>query len=903
MNPERLEQIDQIFQSALDLTPERRAGFLNAACGGDLELRAEVESLLAAYQDAGDFIEDSASDVAASLLEKSPQRPRQVGQYKIEKLLGAGGMGEVYLATDKMGRRVALKLLASRLIKDQQHVARFLQEARTVLALNHPNIVTIYEIGETGETYYIANELIEGETLRRHLETGELELGAVLEISIQVATALAAAHEKGIVHRDIKPENVMIRSDGYVKVLDFGIAKLTEDFQEPVSTEAPTRPKIETAEGIVIGTASYMSPEQARGVKVDARADVWSCGVMLYEMLTGQTPFIGGSVAEVLARILEREPSPLARYVKDPPVELQRIISKALTKNRDERYQTMKDMLLDLKALKQEMEFAAKLERLSVPAEGAAYRTGGAAAESSDAPELIAANSTSPRPVSSAEYIVTEIKQHKRGILVAFSVLLIAAIALVVWSFARRSSNSPQIESIAVLPFVNASGNSDIEYLSDGMTESLINSLSQLPRLYVKARSSVFRYKGKEVEPQQVASDLSVQAILNGRVAQRGDNLTLYLSLVDGRNGNQIWGDQYDRKITELATLQNEIARDVSQKLRARLSGADEQKIAKTYTANAEAYQLYLKGRYHVLKLTLSEIQTGISYFQQAIAIDPSYALAYVGLADAYRSALVGDMPPTELLPKAKEAAKKAIEIDDTLADAHAELGFIIFWYDWDWTAAENQYKRALELDPNGPDTHLFYAHLLSNTGRHSEALAEVKRARELDPLNLRTNALEGQFLIHAGRTDEALARLQKTFEMAPNYYFAHFFASSAYIEKGMFPEAIAEAQKARELSGPTNSHPMGFLGYALAKSGKQAEARAVLAELLKSASERYVSSYNIALIYNGLGERDNTFAWLERGYKQRDQRMVFLKVEPKWNNLRADPRFQDLLRRVGFMP
>ncbi len=800
-----------------------------------------------------------------------------------------------------MGRKVALKLLASRLIRDQ-HVARFLQEAHTVLALNHPNIVTVYDIGEADGTYYIASELIEGETLRRSLETGELELGAVLEISIQVATALAAAHEKGIVHRDIKPENVMIRSDGYVKVLDFGIAKLTGDFQEPVSTEAPTRPKIETAEGIVIGTASYMSPEQARGVRVDARADVWSCGVMLYEMLTGQTPFIGGTAAEVVARILEREPSPLARYVKDPPIELQRIISKALAKNRDERYQTMKDMLLDLKALKQEMEFAAKLERLSMPADGVAYQTGGAAAESSTPPGSIAANSISTRPVSSVEYVFTEIKQHKLGVVV-FSVLLLAAIALRSWSYVHRSSSASQIESIAVLPFVNASGNSDVEYLSDGMTESLINSLSQLPRLSVKARSSVFRYKGKEVEPQQVASDLSVQAILSGRVVQRGDNLTLYLSLVDGRNGNQIWGDQYDRKLTELVALQNEIARDVSQKLRARLSGADQQKVAKTYTANAEAYQLYLQGRYHVLKLTLSEVQTGISYFQQAIAIDPSYALAYVGLADAYRSSLVGDMPPTEVLPKAKSAAQKAIEIDDTLADAHAELGFIIFWLDWDWSAAENQYKRALELDPNGADTHLFYAHLLSNTGRHVEALAEVKRARELDPLNLRTNALEGQFLIHAGRPDEALARLQKTFEMAPNYYFAHFFASSAYIEKGMFPEAIAEAQKAREFSGPTNSHPMGFLGYALAKTGKQAEARALLAELLKSSSERYVSPYNLALIYNGLGERDEALKWLERGYEQRDQRMVFLKVEPKWNNLRGDPRFQDLMRRVGFIP
>ncbi len=353
--------------------------------------------------------------------------------------------------------------------------------------------------------------------------------------------------------------------------------------------------------------------------------------------------------------------------------------------------------------------------------------------------------------------------------------------------------------------------------------------------------------------------------------------------------------------MSELLQTQREIARDVSQKLRMRLSGADEQKLAKNYTANTEAYQLYLKGRYHLLKLTPPEIQTGISYFNQAIEIDPSYALAYVGLADAYRvPALIGEIPGTEVLPKAKVAARKAIEIDDTLAEAHASLGFIIFWYDWDWNEAEKQSKRALELDPNSGDTHIFYAHLLSNTGRHAEALAEAKRARELDPLNLRINAMEGLFLLHARLTDEALARLQKTFELDPNYYIAHMFASSAYIEKGLFAEAVAEARTARGLSG-VSSYPTAFLGYALAKSGKQAEARSVLEELLKLSTERYVSPYNIALIYNGLDERDKTLDWLGKGYQQRDPRMVFLKVEPKWNNLRDDPRFKDLLRRVGF--
>jgi tetratricopeptide (TPR) repeat protein len=432
------------------------------------------------------------------------------------------------------------------------------------------------------------------------------------------------------------------------------------------------------------------------------------------------------------------------------------------------------------------------------------------------------------------------------------------------------------------------------------MTESLIDRLSQLPHLSVKARSSVFRYKGKDADPQQVASQLSVQAILTGRLVQRSDDLTLYLSLVDGRNGNQIWGDRYNRKLTDLISLQSEIARDVSNKLQLKLSGADEQRLMKNYTGNTEAFQLYLQGRYHTFKMTLSEARTGISYFQRAIEIDPNYALAYVGLANAYRSfALSGDMP-TEFFPKSKEAAQKAVEIDDNLGEAHAVLGFTIFWYDWNWKEAEHQFKRALELDPNSADAHWFYGTFLSSMGRSAEALNEAKRAQELDPLNQIISSAEGQFLIHAGRIDDASAILQKTIEFDPNFWFAHMFASDAYIGKGMFTEAVAEARKAAELSGG-NSHSLSSLGYALAKSGRQAEARSVLDGLLKLSTERHVSPHNIALIYNGVGQRDEALAWLERGFEQRDGRMVFLKVEPKWNNLRDDPRFQDLMRRVGF--
>jgi TolB-like protein/Tfp pilus assembly protein PilF len=681
----------------------------------------------------------------------------------------------------------------------------------------------------------------------------------------------------------------MIRPDGVVKILDFGIAKLAGEQSElNLDSEAATAVQASTTPGMIIGTAAYMSPEQARGKQIDARSDVFSFGVVLYEMLSGKQPFEGENALDVIGSILHKEPAPLSQTAPQLPRELQHIVEKCLRKDRDERYQTAKDLLIDLIDIKQALEFQNKLERTTPPNR-----------EEAKTQILGATITDKPHTTSSAEYVVSEIRNHKRGFAIGLASLLLAAIGFGYWFFANRSSNTKQIESIAVLPFVNESGNQDVEYLSDGMTETLISSLSQLPNLNVKARSSVFRYKGKDTNAQMIGKELNVQAILNGRVVQRGGNLILYLELVDANTGNQIWGGQYDRKQADLVSLQAEIARDVAQKLKTKLSGADEQRLAKNYTVNPEAYQLYLRGRYHFLKITRPETQKAVSYFQQAIEIDPNYALAYAGLADAYRGlAVAGEMSPAEFLPKAKAAAQKAIEIDNTLADAYAVLAFITFWHDWNWNEAENQFKRALELDPNNADAHSFYANLLSHMGRHAEALAEAKRARELDPLNLRINALEAQFLLHAGRTDEALARLQKTLELDPNFWLARLFIISTYIEKGMYGEAVAASRSARDVYDSTRA--VSFLGYALAKSGKPREARAELEGLLKLSAKRWVSPYNVALIYNGLDERDQTLAWLERGIQQRDPRMTFLKAEPKWNNLRDDPRFQDLMQRVG---
>ena len=727
MTPERWDQVGKLYRTAREVRPDQRAAFLKKACGDDTPLRREVESLLEAEAKAGDFLAAGAiSDAAKALADEKPRSlvGRQLGHYQVRSLLGVGGMGEVYLAQDtQLNRGVAIKLIPAHLMADAESVRRFRQEALAASALNHPNIITLHEIGEQEGRALIVTEFVDGVTLRRRMRGARLSLAGAVDIALQIASALNAAHDAGIIHRDIKPENVMIRPDGLVKVLDFGIAKYADRTGWRTSREA----MVQTTPGAVIGTLDYMSPEQARGLPVDARTDIWSLGVILYEMVTRRLPFTGTTGSDRIAAILGREPELLGKRRDKVPQELEKIVRRALAKNRDERYARASILADDLRKLRGALT-EEPAQRFALP--------------------MAARNFSS----SSLRRAVT-----------IFVVALITIAALLVYfrhratvseTASRSGTSLASIDSLAVLPFANESGNSELDYLSDGMTESLISSLSQLPHLSVKARSSVFRYRGKENEAQQVATALSVQAILSGRVVQQGTNLAVYLSLVDGRNGNQLWGEQYNRKLADLLALQNEITRDVSRKLRARLSGIDEQRLAKHYTESVEAYQAYLKGRYHVLKNTRTEVQNGVSYFRQATDSDPSYALAYAGLAEAYRLlVLSGEMRPTDFLPLAKAAAQKAVEIDDRLAEAHAALGFIIFWYDWDWNAAENQFRRSLELDPDSEDatmiTRNYYRipvgmpkHLTKSGGRGNWLLSMCVTAQ-----------LKGQCLLTPGET------------------------------------------------------------------------------------------------------------------------------------------------------
>ena len=842
----------------------------------------------------------------------------RLGRYEIRSKLGAGGMGEVYLAQDtRLGRCIALKILPSEVASDQKRMQRFIQEAQATSALNHPNIITIHEVEEIDSTHFIATEFIEGETLRQRMSRSRITIAESLDIAIQVASALTAAHEVGIIHRDIKPENIMLRRDGIVKVLDFGLVKLTEMQSSSVDTEAPTKAIINTEPGTVMGTAHYMSPEQARGLETDARTDIWSLGVVFYEMVTGHQPFTGETMTDVLASIVKGQPAPPTHHTIDAPARLEEIISKALEKDKEERYQGIKDLLVDLRRLKKRIEFEAEMERSvatdssSAPtiimdsAQLASETKRQIAKPSNTAGNLQAGDAGSIHATPGARYPMSGITRYKRGVTVILLMVIFAAAGLGIWFFSNRSVNTKQIESIAVLPFINESGNTDNEYLSDGMTESLINSLSRIPALSVKARSSVFRYKGKETDLRKIAGELNVQAILTGKVSQRGDQLILNLELVDGKTENVIWSEQYHRRQLDLVSLQSEIARDVSNKLRAKLSGAEQNQIAKNYTANSEAYQLYLKGRFFLNKGTRDGQKKSVEYFKQAINLDPNFALGYSGTADAYTllgATFEASLPPREAMPNARTAAQKALEIDPRLSEAHTSLAWIKYRFDWDWSGAEDDFRQAIALNPNNAQAHHWYADYLTAMGRFDEALAEIRRARELDPFSLFINWNVGRILYFARRYDEALTELRRTLEMDQNFMRTHVYLESIYLKKGMNDEALAERLRVEALTG-TSAERIAALKNAYAAGGWEQMWQKEVDFALEDAQSRYITSLNMAFLYTKNGDRNRALESLSRAYEEREGSLVNLNVDPFWDDLRADPRFQDLLRRLGFPP
>src|SRR5215471_9522058 len=785
-----------------------------------------------------------------------------IAHYEILEKLGAGGMGEVYLAKDtRLGRKVALKLLPASFHYDAERRERFQQEARAASMLRSPNVTAVYDFGESDRTMFIAMEYVEGELLAKRLEGGPLDINLAVDIATQVCEALDEAHSLGIIHRDIKSSNVIVTAGGLVKVLDFGLAKIVPTQNH--SDDATVRLALETCPGVILGTLAFMSPEQARGLEVDARSDLFSLGVLLYEMLTGKRPFAGATTGDLLVSILNSEPEPLARFSPAIPPEMHWIVSKALRKDRTLRYQTARDFLADLRAV------ASSL------------------------------NNTTVSPISGFDYANSDSGHQAMGEHIARD------------SGARRRRK--QIDSIAVLPLINSTGDPDLEYLSDGITETLINALSRIPKLRVMARSTVFHYKGCEMAPQRVGHDLNVRAVMIGRMQRVRDYFSVGAEPVKDQDGSLLWGERYSRKPSDILSLQNEISSDIAKQLKLKLTSSDRRRLARAHTRNPGAYELYLKGRYHFGKWTEAGFREAKACYERALGSDPRFALAYSGLGEVFCVQSYFSSDPAQVrtaTSRSRACAQRALEIDDALAEAHLLLANLAHLYDWQWDAAEWEFRVALDLTPNLADAHLSYGLFLMDECRFKEAAAEMEMGLKLDPLSLLAKTTNGLLLFYAGRYDEAVSYLAKSLaldaafplsELDPTYQLSHQTLGAALERTGKQEEAVTEyLRMLPEWKG--REEMSAALRAAYTQSGMDGFWRR-FAEFADDLAQRRVTTpVFVATIYAALGEPDAAFEWIEKAFNERTPALTHLKADPRFEPLRADARFAVWLQRMGLM-